>query len=142
MSIIIYKTTDLIPVKIGSAIFKVSPLNLDRKLQLQETYKKENGEIVQYAVEKMKLLFKYSIKDILGVKLATGADYKVSLDEDGSLSDECVEDLCNIGCGTELQSVLWGFVKQGFGDKPLNALGEIVEGVELLPPEGADNIKK
>jgi hypothetical protein len=142
MSIKIYRTTDLIPIKIGSAIFKVSPLDFGQKMELQETYSKEKGTVVQYALDKLKLLFKYSIKDVQGVKLASGGDYKVSFDENGHLDEQCIEDMCNIGCGTELSTVLWGFVKRGFGGKPVDVEGNIIEGIELMPAEGADNIKK
>lgn len=141
MSIKLYRTTDRIPIKIGDAIFKVSPLTMEQKNEMQSFTTKESGVTIQDIFKKTKLLFKYSIKEVSGIEYATGGEYKLSFDDDGTLSDECVEEFLNMEEKAKLSTVLWSFIV-AISDKAIGPDGKPLKGVEILPVIGGDSTKK
>lgn len=140
MSIKLYRTSDRIPIKIGDAIFRVSPLTKAQKISVQSMIMKENGDLIEDTYEKAALLFKYSIKGVEGVEYATGGNYVVEM-EDGVLSDKCVDDLLNMEEKNKLAVVLWSFV-DSIKSKAIAPDGKPLKGVEILPPEGSEFVKK
>jgi hypothetical protein len=93
---IIYKTTDRIPVTIGELKVWVSPLSLDQKMRLRNLINQSAGEentSFAFALELLRL----SVKQVEGVKAGDGSDYELDFGADGYLTDECVKELIQLG---------------------------------------------
>jgi len=144
MSIVVYKTSHRIPIKIGDAIIKVSPLNEGQRLEIQDGSIKEDGTLKEDIFVKGKKLFKYSIKEIEGFDLPNGEKYELSFEDEKkeALTDECVNDFFNMKIKAKVAEILWSFFNE-FCDKPKNAAtGKIITGIEILPAEGVEEVKK
>lgn len=88
----IYKTTDKIPVKIDSLVFKISPLSFEQKSEIQAML--ISGDPLS-VVRAAKTAIKYAVKDVKGVENSDGSQYNLEMEE-GHLSESCVDDLLNI----------------------------------------------
>ncbi len=93
----IYRLTDRIDVKVHDLTFKLSPLSMSQKQELHSHVSKGNsaGDMGEILTATRKAI-KYCVKGISGLEDCDGNDYELSFDGDGSLSDECVEDLLNM----------------------------------------------
>lgn len=89
----IYRTTDRIPVKVDTLTVTISPLSFDQKTELQSIMMQATKDPL-FAVRGARLAIKYAVKDVQGLEDADGP-YKVTLGEDGNLTDACVDDLLN-----------------------------------------------
>lgn len=90
---IVYKTSDKIPVKIGDLTFMLSPMKWAHKQEIADLIKKRSGNDVLEPVKEAFLTLKYSVKAVRGAKCADGTDYELPIDENGIATDEGVEDL-------------------------------------------------
>lgn len=134
----IYRTTDRIPVKIGSITVDVSPLSFEQKADIQAMLMDNNPISI---VKAAKQAVKYAVKGISGVKLSDGTNYE--LDFEGEvLSESCVDDLLNIDqdqkislvCTTLLNGIPKEFVDPQTGKK--------IEGISIQRPKVANTKKK
>lgn len=135
----IYRTTDRIPVKIGDLVFKLSPLTYDQKIKVADAFSVVNGEATQKAGTATALIMKYSIKEVEGLEYATGDEpYKLKFEKDGeSLTSECLNELFSLECKADLSMACFALLN-GITDKVVNSeTGEPLEGIEILPVEGA-----
>ena len=132
---IVYRTTDRIAVKIGELVVKISPLTKYQKeriqgLSLDEKYMRAAAEAI-----------KCGIKDIEGVSNADGSQYKLQFDENNELTEECVDDLMNLGnlsqISTVCNSLLEGIPKEFVNPYTQKKL----EGVEFVKVEEAPRKK-
>jgi hypothetical protein len=93
---IIYKTTDRIPLTIGSLKIWVSPLSLDQKTRLRtfvtQTSGEEKTDGFKFALE----LLRQSVKEIEGVQSADGSPYELDFGSDGCLTEECAKELIQL----------------------------------------------
>lgn len=93
----IYRLSDRIDVKVHDLTFKLSPISLSQKQELHTHVANGNstsdmGEILAATRKSIK----YCVKGIIGLEDCEGNEYELSFDKDGSLSDDCVEDLLNM----------------------------------------------
>ncbi len=136
----IYPLHARIPVKIGDAVFKLSPFSHSQKLELAQYSQFQAGEYVQNAAKMTFKAMKYSIKGVEGIiDGLTGEAYQPTFDEDGTLSDASVNDLLNIEVSNSLVMACIQFVK-GVPTSILDQNGEPMSGVEIMPADSA--IKK
>lgn len=96
---IIYKTTDRVPLKIGKLTVWISPLSALQKTEILSCTKLRAGvDIVD--VSKMALLtIKHSVKKLdglNGVKYADGSKVDLSFNDEGSLDDDSLTTLLQI----------------------------------------------
>jgi len=88
---IIYRTTDKVPLKIGKITIWVSPLAALQKAELLTCTKMKGGQEVVDAPKMALLTLKHSIKDITGLngaKYSDGSKISLTFDDDGSLDDD------------------------------------------------------
>ena len=93
---IIYKSTDRIPVKVGEITFWVSPLTYGQKIQIAESTKLKGGVEVQDNYQVAFKTIKFSVKSVEGFKDSCGDDYSPTFDADGCLSDDSTSDIMNL----------------------------------------------
>lgn len=89
---IVYRTTDRIPVLIGDVKILVSPLSGDQYAKVGACTKMRGGvEVVDYGKMAVEVL-RYCVKGVenLDVKYADGSDFSVEFDESGCLSEDCL----------------------------------------------------
>lgn len=123
----IYRVTDRIYVKIDDITVTIRPLKHVEKTEIQSHMAKLSAE---GASEGVRLAMKYAICEVQGIVDSDNKPYKVELDEQG-VSDECLEDLLNIGMDEKLQMVCVGLlagVPKEFTDQKNKPL----EGVEIV----------
>lgn len=128
----IYKRSDRIPVKIDDIQIVIAPLGLEQKTEIQDCmargHIKRDYALLQKAISDA---IRYAVKDISGVEDAEGNPYKLTFDEAGNLTEECVSDLYNLEMHPKLVMVCSALVKripQQFTDE----LGVPLEGVEII----------
>jgi len=126
----IYKTTDKIEVKIDGISFFLSPLSYQQKLSLQmDMNKASNGDLTS-AMDAVIKALKMSIKDVKGLKDSEG-DYKLSFEDNGEISDSCIDDLLNMPLSNKLSATCSQFLA-GVPDKILDQNGVELEGVSVI----------
>lgn len=124
----IYRTTDVVPLKIDGLVVKISPLTFEQKMQLQTEILKGG---TQGAMRAAKLACQFAIKDITGIENQDGSDYKIEV-KDGRMSDECWDDLQNIQETQKMVTVCLNLVNgipKEFTDPNT---GKKLEGVSLI----------
>ncbi len=139
----IYRCSDRLPVKIGDITFKISPLTFQARSEIQSDLMLASKGDMERAVQASYKSIKHAVKDISGLETYDGEDYKLSFDNEGSLTDECVSDLLNLEVFTELAMVAMSLLK-GVPDKILDNDGKEIKGITLLYKEGSNlpNVQK
>ena len=141
---IIYRKEDKVSVKIDDIEIKISPLTHSQKSELQSHMMKAvNGDMDEAMVSVQKSL-KFAIKDIKGVFYMDGSDkreYSLSFNDDGFLSDECIDELLNLPISNKISSVCSALL-QGVPDKILDKDGKEIEGIKVLTSGGKKPKKK
>lgn len=132
MSVKAYRLTDRIYVNIGELGFKLSPLSMGQKKEIRDCAKIVNGEVEEdYMLGSFKSI-KYAVKGIKGLETLDGEEYAPEFDEDGSLSDNSVEDLLNLEVNGKLMIACMNLLN-GIPNVIVNpATGERLEGVEIV----------
>jgi len=121
----IYKTTDRLTYKIDDITFKISPLSMDQKVELQEIYLQGQTEKdIKKTMEGTVKVLQYALKDIKGVEDNEGNAFELEFDS-GVVTRECVENLLNIEHATTLIQLCSSFV----GGVP----SQLPEGVKAVP---------
>jgi len=90
---IIYKSTDRIPVKIGELTFWLSPMKWGHKQEIIALITQKGGQEHSDATKQAFLTMKYSVKSVDGLKNADGSEYTLETDHDGILTDEATNEL-------------------------------------------------
>lgn len=135
---IVYKTSDRIKIKVDDIVLYVSPLKYHDKNKIQALLVSGDVDsIMQGATQALKC----AIKDVKGLKLADDhlADYKLTFDDNGELSDESLDDLMNLQYNAKFSNICLKLV-DGIPDEFIdNASGEVMEGVYIIK---SDDSKK
>lgn len=111
---IIYRTSDRIPVKIGDVLTVwLSPLTVEQRARMFSTaVKMQAGAEQEDAIKAAAMSIKYSVKGIEGdLKNIDGSDYQLEFDPDGSLTDECAEELLQLDGSDKLVRICGHFLK-------------------------------
>lgn len=141
MSVKIYKLSDRIPIKIGDVIFKLAPFSQDQRTQIHGCYTHESGSQVEHTQKAMFLSIKFAVKEVEGLEYADGSKYDLKFEKDGSLTDECVNELLNMGKSVFLGLACLEFLN-GIPEKIIDRqTGKEIKGVEILPVEGVKKKK-
>lgn len=129
----IYRLSDRLKYQVKDIIVTISPIAFAAKSEIQKllVQSTQTGDVtlINEAVLKM---MKYCIKDIEGVTLMCGSPYVITLDSDGRISDQSVEDLLNMEHSTELASICAHMVRGTGGAVIIDAKGKIIKGVKLI----------
>lgn len=89
----ILRLKDRVKVKLEELEFKVAPISYQNQVEIDGCKKIVAGEEVDDFGKKVFLMLKYGLKDITGLELHNGKPYKVTLDDDGNISDECINEI-------------------------------------------------
>lgn len=145
MAVKIYRLSDRIPVKIGDVTFKLGSMTAAQKADLAECYTTVNGETVVDHTQAAIKVMKYTVKDIDGVEYATGGgEYKLSFVNgcQAELTDDCVSELMGMEVRNDLIFACTQFA-EGVPKQIMDPrTGKKLKGVEMLPPEKGELIKK
>lgn len=93
---IVYKMSDRIPVEIGDVKFWVSPLSYGQKMELASCSTMVSGEQKIDGPRFATLLIKFSVKEVEGITNFDGTPYELQFDKDGTLSQECLDEILQI----------------------------------------------
>ena len=85
---IILQPSDKFEIKCDGAVFTVSPYTKAQELELEKCVSINAGEEVIDIREQQRLVFKFCIKAIEGVKKASGEEFVFRFDDNGCLCDE------------------------------------------------------
>lgn len=99
---IIFKTTDKVPVKIAEVTFWISPLTLDQRRQINDFTKTQGGVEKVDGFSAAEYYVKFGVKAIDGLTLADGSSYQCSYCDDGTLDDSTLGDIFQLGCFAQL----------------------------------------
>lgn len=131
MAIKVYKSTDRVKLRIGEAVFHVSPLTKDQKTKIISTTSLKGGESIANLTEATAKLIKFTIKDVEGMEFADGSKYELRFKGD-ILEDSCVDELLNIEISDKLVASCYNLL-QGIPKKLIDQnTGAELEGVEIL----------
>ena len=88
---IVYPLSYRIPVKIGEITFWISPLSYGAKQEVLSLVKVVAGEETGDRDLRERALIKHGVKEVEGLKLPDGSDYKLEFDPSGALTEESLE---------------------------------------------------
>jgi hypothetical protein len=137
----IYRPSDRIVVKIGDVTFKLAPLTLHQKTEVQAAMIEGKGKLnIRDLTRGIALALKYSLKSVQGIVDSDGNQYQLS-QENGILTDECIDDLMNMEISNQLamiaSNMATGVPKVFTDDK-----GQPLKGVELIEEKKEESEKK
>ena len=132
----IYKTSDLLPVKIHDVEFKISPLTFEHRSAIQGILSEaaKNNDMAKMA-EASFFAIKYAVKEIKGIESWDGSPFELEI-KDKVLTDECVNDLLNLEIFPELAKVSSALIN-GVPSQILDEAGQPVKGIVLQYANGA-----
>lgn len=84
---------DRIKINISGVEIILKPLKFEHQLKVAETIKLVSGDTQVDTINRAKLLIKFSVEEMTGFQNIHGDDYNLEFEKDGSLKDECVEDI-------------------------------------------------
>jgi hypothetical protein len=87
----VYRTSDRIPVSVGELKFLLSPLSAEQKNSLMDCKKMQGGQEVVDSIGLAYLAIKYAVKGVEGLESSDGSPFVLDFDPDGTISKECVE---------------------------------------------------
>ena len=99
---IIFKTTDKVPVKIADLTFWISPLTLDQRRQINDLTKTQGGVEKVDGFSAAEYYIKFGVKAIDGLTLADGSNYQCGYNDDGTLDDATIGDIFQLACFSQL----------------------------------------
>lgn len=129
----IYRKNDRVSVVIDGIEVKISPLTHAQKTELQDHMMKAVNGDMGAAMDSVRLSVKYCLKDIKGVFYLDDdgekREYRLEI-EDGSLSDDCIDDVLNMPISAKLNSVCASMLA-GVPDAILDNEGQPIEGIKI-----------
>lgn len=96
---IVYKTTDRIPLKLGDITIWVSPLSAYQKADILSTMKMQGGVEVADGPKMALLTIKHSVKRLTGlngIKFFDGSEVTLTFDKNESLDEESLNTLMQV----------------------------------------------
>jgi len=124
---VVYRVSDTFDLKIGNVVFSISPLDYKVKADMQANV--IAGKPMDAAV----LALKNSVKSVSGLKTPDGSDYEIDFETDGSMSEDCINDLLNIPEASKLNviaiSLIHGMPQGEFLDPET---GKPMDGVKFV----------
>ena len=131
----VYRLSDRIRLKVDDIEVVIGPLSIHQKSEV-EAVSSASGLLKATLVA-----MKYAIKDVKGLVDMNNQPYELKRNEDGSLSDESLDDLFNLEMSFKLSSIalqLINTIPSEFVD--INT-GKKLEGVEFILDKGQDEKK-
>jgi hypothetical protein len=120
----IYKQSDRIELSFGDIKIKVKPLSYSEKTEIQSLLVEGQTEKnVQKLQDATILSLRYALKSIEGVIDSNDEPYQLQFEEDGKLSLESVEDLCNMELSAKLLNSCASFISGVPTEEALEELG-------------------
>lgn len=137
----IYKRSDRIAVKIDEITVKLAPLSLDQKSEIQQLMLTGRTKAdLKLLTKGIALSIKYGLKSVEGIEDSDGNPYKLSLDSNDQLTDECVDELMNLELSKKLSLVCAGLVN-GVPKDFTDENGNPIEGIEVVKPSKVEASK-
>jgi len=136
MAIVAYRPGDLVKIKIGEAVFHVSPLKYGQKTEILSLTQPQGGIVFTDVAQASYKLVKYCVKRVENIVYPDGKPLGISVVND-ELTDESAEELMNLSITAELilacQSMLGGVP-----DKVIHPqTGEVVQNIKILKDKKA-----
>lgn len=134
---ILYRTSDLISVKIDDITVKVRPLSHQQKTELQSHMMKAVNGDMNEAMIGVKKALSFALKDIKGVYYYEDADkreYTLEFNDNKELADSCIDDILNLPISNKLNAVCAALL-QGVPEAVLDKDGKPVKGIKILSKE-------
>lgn len=136
MGIKVYRLSDRLKLKIGELTFEVAPMTYGQKLEVSQAMTHQGGEQLQDVGKATYLTIKYSVKNVTGIVYPDGSKWKPRFEEDGTLTNELVEELLSLHIKDDLIFACISLMSD-FGGKVKNpTTGEELKGVEIVQEEG------
>ena len=131
----IYRLTDRIPlsIKSGNEVvwFQVRPLAFSEKAEIASLSAIEHGIERKNKLEAVKLALRYCLKGCKGIKNSDDTEYNIEFFPDGSLTDDCAEDLLNTDISPGLIMAAFSLIN-GVSSKVIDpSTGKEIEGIEF-----------
>lgn len=101
MAIVAYRPNDLVKIKIGEAIFHISPLKYGQKTEILALSSPQNGVVFTDVAQGSYKLIKYCVKKVENIVYPDGTALSLSM-VDGILTDESAEELMNLSITGDL----------------------------------------
>ena len=140
----LYRTIDRIKVKVDSLEVTIAPLNKAQKIALQGNMLKASHGNMAAAMEAVSDALKYSIKDIKGISYedenGNEQEYKLKLDANGELEDECIDDILNLDESQKLNAICSSLIG-GFNGKFVDPQGNELDGVSIVSSKKPEDPK-
>lgn len=100
---IIFKTTDRIPVKMGEVTLWLSPMEFGQKVAIQGAVKMKSGAEITDGFKVALLTLKFCVKEIQGLFNSDGSPFECEFEEGGNvLTDACANDLLQMDSAKSL----------------------------------------
>lgn len=125
---IIYRTSDRIPVQIGEVRFLISPLSFSQRSAIAQLSQLKAGTEHMDLSKIGKMTVRYAVKGVTGLKTSTGDDYVPDFEADGSLSDDSVEDILGLDLMPKLMTVC-GKLMESISDHAIEGVKIDIQGV-------------
>lgn len=122
----IYRLSDRINLKIDDLTVTIGPLSIHQKQAVEEA--NASSGLLKATMEAMK----YGIKDIRGLTTADGGEYTLERDENGDITEGCLNDLFNIEQSYRLSAVCLNLINN-IPDEFIDLnTGKKLEGVDFV----------
>lgn len=134
---VVYKMSDRVKVKVDTIELTIGPLDFKVKSDIQSLFM--TGKYLEGSV----LAIKNGVKEINGLKLSDGSDYKLEFDSDGKISEDSINDIFNIEEAAKINliavSLINGIPSGEFVDPDT---GKKIEGVTFVDRPKAEKKSK
>ena len=141
-AVLVNRQSDRIPIKIKGVTFFIKPLSFGEKSKISSTITVSGGSQTENILDSMRLVLKYSVKDVKGLKYSNGEALQLMFLEDKTLTDDSIDELLSMEITGELNAALFQFL-QGIPEKILDPVtGEVNENVKILPVNSVTSKKK
>ncbi len=111
--------------------FTLAPLTYEQKAEVLGFVTGSEGKYITDRLKSIKAAIKYAVKGLEGFEDSDGNDYKLGFDSDGTLNDETIDDLCNLGREGGVLALACVGLAQNVIDKVVDQAGNPVNGVEI-----------
>lgn len=120
----LYRTTDVIKLKVLDIVFHISPLTKVQKDEIDLALREDptKGAI---------LTVRYCLRKVEGLILADGSDYSIDI-ENNMVTNDCVDDLMNIESSYEIVTACINLITGVPSEFIDPATGEKLHGVEII----------
>ncbi len=139
---IIYRTTDQIPVKIGEVTFWLSPLNHSQRQELLSLTVVKEGEERAKPMQLAVLTLSIALKKVDGVQDADGSPYELELDSNGRVTEESINDIFTLDGADKLIKVSGKFALNEIADPKLDGVFVDFSSVKTLKKSQKSQVQK